>query len=126
MTTYVKEPHTAIFSGPTGCGKTQRVLDLIEHEYRDHFENIVILCPTLRWNETYLGRSWVWKDDYVFVLEPRANLFEIIEKLSSMLSSEKTLFIIDDMIADETSINDVNRCWSLQFRGVIESIVCGF
>ena len=101
MTTYVKEPHTAIFSGPTGCGKTQRVLDLIEHEYRDHFENIVILCPTLRWNETYLGRSWVWKDDYVFVLEPRANLFEIIEKLSSMLSSEKTLFIIDDMIADE-------------------------
>ena len=101
MINYVKEPHTAIFSGSTGCGKTQRVLDLIEHEYRDHFENIVILCPTLRWNKTYLDRSWIMKDDYVFVLEPRANLFEIIEKLSSMLSSEETLFIIDDMIADE-------------------------
>ena len=101
MINYVKEPHTAIFSGSTGCGKTQRVLDLIEHEYRDHFENIVILCPTLRWNKTYLDRSWIMKDDYVFVIEPRANLFEIIEKLSSMLSSEETLFIIDDMIADE-------------------------
>ena len=57
MTNYVKEPHTAIFSGPTGYGKTQRVLDLIEKEYKAYFENIVILCPTLRWNRTYLDRS---------------------------------------------------------------------
>ena len=42
------------------------------------------------------------KDDYVFPLEPRGNLFEIVEKLSSMLSGEETLFIVDDMIADET------------------------
>ena len=43
MTNYVKEPHTAIFSGPTGCGKTQKILDLIEKEYKHHFDNIVIL-----------------------------------------------------------------------------------
>ena len=102
MTTYVKEPHTAIFSGPTGCGKTQKVLDLIEKEYKHHFDNIVILCPTLRWNKTYLERSWIWLDDYVFCIEPRGNLFALIEKLSSMLSGEETLFIVDDMIADET------------------------
>ena len=102
MTTYVKDPHTAIFSGPTGCGKTQKVLDLIEKEYKHHFDNIVILCPTLRWNKTYLERSWIWNDDYVFCIEPRGNLFALIEKLSSMLSGEETLFIVDDMIADET------------------------
>lgn len=100
--TYVKDPHTAIFSGPTSCGKTQRVLDLIQSEYKGNFDNIVILCPTLHWNETYLERPWVWKDNYVFVFEPKGNLFELIEKLSSMLSGEETLFIIDDMIADET------------------------
>ena len=102
MTNYVKDPHTAIFSGPTGCGKTQKVLEMIEKEYKHHFENIVILCPTLRWNRTYLDRSWVWKNDYVFCIEPRGNLFELIEKLSSMLSGEETLFIVDDMIAEET------------------------
>ena len=53
MINYVKDPHTAIFSGPTSCGKTQRVLDLIETEYNQHFENVIILCPTLRWNKTY-------------------------------------------------------------------------
>ena len=102
MIDYVKEPHTAIFTGPTSCGKTRRVLDLIETEYNHHFDNIVILCPTLRWNQTYLDRSWIFTDDYVFVFEPKENLLKIIEKLSSLLSGERTLFIVDDVIADET------------------------
>ena len=102
MIDYVKDPHTAIFSGCTSCGKTQRVLDLIEKEYKHHFENIVILCPTIWWNKTYLERSWIWKDSYVFVFEPKGNLFELIEKLSKLFSGEETLFIVDDMIADET------------------------
>ena len=101
MTNYVKDPHTAIFSGPTSCGKTRKVLELLEQEYKHHFENIVILCPTLRWNKTYLERKWIWKDDYVFCLEPKGNLFELIEKLSELFSGEETLFIVDDMIADE-------------------------
>ena len=102
MIDYVKQPHTAIFSGPTSCGKTQRVLDLIEKEYKQHFENIVILCPTIQWNQTYLERSWVWSEDYVFCFDPKKNLFKYIEKFSKLFSGEETLFIVDDMIADET------------------------
>jgi len=100
--TYVKDPHTAIFSGPTSCGKTKRVLDLIEQEYKGHFNNIVILCPTLRWNKTYLDRPWIWSDNYVFLVVPNGNLFQVIEKLSKMFSGEETLFIVDDLIADKT------------------------
>jgi len=107
---FVKDPHTALFSGPTSCGKTQRVLDLIETEYRHHFDNVVVLCSTLRWNSTYLEWDWIWKDDYVFSIEPRSpsgsaradKLFDWIQQLSEILSSEETLFIVDDMIADET------------------------
>ena len=33
-----KEPHTTIFTGPTGCGKSHLVLDLIEREYNKHFD----------------------------------------------------------------------------------------
>ena len=95
-------PHTAIFSGPTSCGKTRRVLDLIENEYLFHFENIIILCPTLRWNQTYLERAFIWEDDFVFLFEPKGNLFELIEKLSSLFSGENTLIIVDDIIADKT------------------------
>ena len=32
MADYIKEPHAAIFTGRTKCGKTHLVLDLIEKE----------------------------------------------------------------------------------------------
>ena len=57
MTYYIKEPHTTIFTGPTGCGKTHLVLDLIEKEYNKHFDYIIIICPTLQWNKTYHSRT---------------------------------------------------------------------
>ena len=117
MTTFVKEPHTAIFSGPTSCGKTQKVLDLVENEYFRHFHNIVIICPTLQWNSTYLSRAWIWQDNYVFPIEPRGNLFEIIEKLSTKFSGEETLFVVDDMIADETLDKRRNPLLELAISG---------
>ena len=117
MINYVKEPHTAIFSGPTGCGKTQRVLDLIETEYNQHFENVIILCPTLRWNKTYLERGYIWKDDDVYPIEPKGNLFELIEKLSLRFSGEETLFVVDDVIADETLDKRRNPLLELAISG---------
>ena len=45
MTGYIKEPHTAIFTGQTGCGKTHLVLELIEKEYNKHSDFIVIINP---------------------------------------------------------------------------------
>ena len=66
MTGYIKKPHTAIFIGQTGCGKTHLVLDLIENQYNNHFDYIVIICPTLRENnETYLAKDWIKNDDKV-------------------------------------------------------------
>ena len=47
MTGYIKKPHTAIFTGQTGCGKTHLVLKLIEKEYNEYFDFIVIICQTL-------------------------------------------------------------------------------
>ena len=59
---YMKEPHTALFVAPTGVGKTHRALDLLETEYKEHFDFIIIICPTLRFNKTYRERKWSWTD----------------------------------------------------------------
>ena len=58
----VLEPHTALFIAPTGEGKTHLALDLLEREYFNHFGFIVIICTTLRCNETYHQRKWFWTD----------------------------------------------------------------
>ena len=98
----MKEPHTALFVAPTGVGKTHLALSLLETEYRDHFDLIVIICPTLRYNSTYKNRSWVWNDPDVIPIEPGNQLYYLIEKISNLLAGDKTLFLIDDIIADET------------------------
>ena len=63
---------------------------------------IVTICPTLRYNSTYKNRSWVWNDPDVIPIEPGNNLYYSIEKISNLLAGDKTLFLIDDIIANET------------------------
>ena len=65
MTEYIKEPHTAMFTGQTNCGKTHLVLELIENQYYKHFDYIVIICLTLQENSTYHAKKWIKNDDKV-------------------------------------------------------------
>ena len=53
---FMKELRTALFVAPTGVGKTHLALSLLETEYRNHFDFIGIICPTLRYNSTYKSR----------------------------------------------------------------------
>ena len=97
----MKELHTALFVAPTGVGKTHLALSLIENEYRNHFDFIVIICPTLRYNCTYKSRGWVWNDPNVIPKEPDNQFYYLIEKISNLLAGSKTLFLIDDIIAND-------------------------
>ena len=96
MTGYIKEPHAAIFNGQTGYGKTPLVLELIEKEYNKHFDFIVIICPTLREN----SKEWIKTDDNVWLVDPKDNLYQWIQKLPQLLRFFEVLFIIDDIIAN--------------------------
>ena len=98
----MKESHTALFIAPTGVGKTHLALSLLETEYRNHFDFIVIICPTLRYNSTYKNRGWLWNDPDVISIELGNNLYYLIEKISNLLAGNEILFLIDDIIADET------------------------
>ena len=90
-----------MFVAPTGVGKAHLALRLLENEYRNHFDFILIICPTLRYNSTYKSRGWVWNDPDVIPVEPSNQLYYLIENISKLLAGSKTLFLIDDIIADE-------------------------
>ena len=63
-----KFPHSAMFVGATACSKTEFLLKLLETIYENHFEFIVILCPTISDNKTYLSRKWIFDDKNVFIV----------------------------------------------------------
>ena len=98
----MKEPHTELFVAPTGVGKTHLALSLLKNEHRNHFDFIVIICPTLAHNETCKSRGWVWNDPDVIPIEPGNRLYYLIEKISNLLAGSATLFLINDIIANET------------------------
>ena len=100
-----KFPHSAMFVGVTACGKTEFLLQLLETIYKSHFEFIVILCPTILDNKTYLSRKWIFDYKNVFIvcyIEGKLN--EWIKLFKNALKGHQTLFIIDDCSA-ESEIN---------------------
>ena len=85
MTGYIKQPHTTIYTSQTKCGKTHIVLDLIEKEYNKNFDYIIIICPTLRENSTYHAKEWIKNNDQVWLVDPKYNLCQWIQKFSELL-----------------------------------------
>lgn len=51
-TDYIEDLHATIFAGPTGCGKSHFLLDLIGKKCNKHLNYIFIIWPMLRWNKT--------------------------------------------------------------------------
>ena len=74
----IKEPHTALFVASTGVGKTHLALDLLKKEYLNHFDFIIIICPTLKHNEIYRSKKWFWTDPEVITIELGNRLYDWI------------------------------------------------
>ena len=90
-----------MFVAPTGVGQMRLALNLLESEYKNHSDFIIIICPTLAHNETYKSLKWVWTNPEVIPIEPGNQLYYLIKKISNLLAGSKTLFLIDDIIANE-------------------------
>ena len=74
---------------------------LLETAYKNHFEFIVILCPTILDNKMYLSRKWIFDDKNVFIVcDVEEKLNEWIRLFKGMLKGHQTLFIIDDCSAE--------------------------
>ena len=113
-----KEAHCAVICGQTGCGKTEFVLDLLQScHYNGHFSHIVLLCPTIRYNKTYLSRDWVMKDPEVYVVDPGEHLHSWLRVFHDMFITEPTLFIIDDCSATKALTKKKDMLSELAFSG---------
>ena len=96
-----KFPHSTMFVGVMACGNNDFLLRLLETEYKNHFEFIVILCPTILDNKTYLSRMWILINKTVFIVsDMEVKLNEWIKLFKNMLKGYQTLFIIDDCSAE--------------------------
>ena len=108
-----------MFVGATNVGKTEYLLRILEIEYKNHFEFIVIMCPTiLDNNKTYLSRKWIFDDSNVFtVFDLEGKLNEWIKLFGNTLKFRQTLFIIDDCSAEDEINKKRDALSELAFSG---------
>jgi Poxvirus A32 protein len=94
------EAHCAMIVGRRGSGKTRYALDLLENEFYQRFDKIVIVSPTFEYDRNYGGRRWV---DKVYKINPsKRDLNEILEKVTDSFKGKgDTLILLDDCAFDD-------------------------
>ena len=85
-----KFPHCGMI-----VGETEFLLQLLETEYKNHFEFIVILCPTMLDNKTYLSRKWIVNDKNVFIVcDMEGKLNEWTKSFKDMCCGHTAIFLL--------------------------------
>ena len=92
-------PFNMLIVGMTGSGKTYFLLNMIETEYSKVFDYIVIVCPTIEWNTTYI--NWTHLSDHGVIQIPCSQrMIDIVLKaVSTIFRGTNTLIVVDDCAA---------------------------
>jgi len=125
---FVNHAHSAIICGATGSGKTEYILDLLQNEYRNFFKYIIIICPTWRYNQAYLKRTWLFNDsEHIFLvdpheLQPKSNdslndTLKIFFESHGKLDQSQVLFLIDDCSSQKGMTKKKRMLSELAFSG---------
>ena len=98
--------------------KTEYLLRILETEYKNDFEFIVILCPTILDNKTYLSRKWILNNKSVLIVcDVEGKLNEWTRLFKDTLKGRQTLFIIDDCSAEGETNKKRDALSELAFSG---------
>ena len=105
---WVEPPFNMIITGPTCCGKTEYLMNLLIGPYYQKFEYIIFLCPTFINNKAY-DKSFIFADDDVLVIPAVANEPASIDTWLKIVhdtyKGTESLIVLDDCAASK----DVKR-----------------
>ena len=89
--------HTIIV-GPTGCGKSYFVVQILRGVMRKKFNNIILICPTYAYNQAYT--DFCRRDPGFLALAPNASdegeVDNLLRLFSIVYDRGENLIIIDD------------------------------
>ena len=115
----MSKPDCTLIVGPSGCGKTYTLLHhIIEGEYGGVFDFIIILCPTIWINDSYVGWKYLSSDEDVIGLEIAADkLDSVLEFIIKMYGGARTAVIVDDLSNTNEQHRNNNQLTYLAYSG---------
>ena len=111
-------PFNTLISGPTNCGKTKYLTELLSNEFRFKFDCIVLLCPTFRHNKTWNRCSFVENDkDFLVFSSKQDQINRYLKLMSNVYEGTNTLIILDDCAVSKDVKQKTSELVELVFSG---------
>ena len=85
-----------IIVGMTACGKTHYLLEMLEKEYKNHFDHIFIVCPTLEDSKTYQQWKYLADPDVYALPVSHDNVETTLREITHFAKNSNSLVILDD------------------------------
>ena len=105
-----------IIVGMTACGKTQYLLNMLEKEYKNHYDYIVV-CPTLEDNKTYQQWKYLTDPDVYELPVSHDNVENTLRDNTHYAKNTNSLIILDDCAASKDVKNRTSELVKLGFSG---------
>ena len=106
-----------IIVGMTACGKTHYLLDMLEKEYKNHYDYIFIVCPTLEDNKTYQQWKYLTDPDVYELPVTHDNVENILREITHFAKNTNSLIILDDCASSKDVKNRTSELVKLGFPG---------
>ena len=107
-------PFNCLIVGPTNCGKTKYLVDILSGDFRRKFDYIVLICPTYDYNKTY--KKFADMDDDFIVFSPKQDQIErYLKFVTDTFEETNTLIILDDCAASKEVKKRSNELVDLAF-----------
>ena len=111
----VGSPFNMIIVGMTNFGKTDYLLKTLEKDFKNHFDYILLVCPTLTWNKTYQGWKYIKDEDLIPIECEQDEVDKVLHIVSVIYRGTNTLIILDDCASGQNVKNRVSELVKLAF-----------
>ena len=97
--------------------KTHYLLNMLEHDYKGHFDYIFIVCPTSEDSKTY--QNWKYLQDSKVYELPCAHhdLERMASEIVNFAKNTNSLIILDDCASSKDVKNRTSELVKLGFHG---------
>ena len=106
-----------IIVGMTACGKTHYLLNMLEKEYKHHYDYIFIVCPTLEDNKTYQQWKYLTDPDVYELPVTHDNVENTLREITHFAKNTNSLIILDDCASSKDVKNRTSELVKLGFSG---------
>ena len=111
----MESPFNMLIVGMTVCRKTKCLLDMLEKVYKNHFDYIILICPTFDFNKTYQEWKYVKEIDFIAIQCDQDKVDMILKYIVDVYKGSNSLIILDDCAVCQDVKNRVSELVRLAF-----------